>query len=77
MHESFFKNFPKKDYFTKIKNKNELLKKNEYTNFLSSSFKFLDKFFKINAFISFNLFYYSEKYLDEVFLSLNKIEQIS
>lgn len=72
VHASYFKNKQKKDYYTKIKSKDELNKKEALINFLSLSFNFLDKFFKINALISFNVFYYSEKYLDQVCLNLGK-----
>ena len=72
VHLHFFKNIKKKDYFTKIRNKDEIHKKNFYVNFLTLSFKYLDKFFKINAFVSFNIFYYSEKYFEEVCKNLNK-----
>ena len=52
----YFKNKNFKDYYTKI----------------SNSFSSLNNFLKLDGFISFNLFYYSEKYFDKVCLNLNK-----
>ena len=72
VHAFFFKDKHKKDYYTKINGNDEIKRKKAFVNFLTLSFKFLDKFFKINALISFNIFYYSEKYLDEVCLNLGK-----
>lgn len=71
-HKHFFKNFSKTDYFTKIKNNHEFLMKKKFIKFLTDAFNFLNKFIQIDAFISFNLFYYAEKYLDEVFINLNR-----
>lgn len=61
-----------KDYFTKPKNSDELFKKKKYIEYLTNTFSALDKFIKLDGFISFNLFYKAEKYLEEVFNNLNK-----
>ena len=68
----FFKNHRKHDYFTKIVNKNESIKKKLYIDFLTQTFQHLDKYLKIDGFISFNLFYYAEKHFDELSNRLNK-----
>ena len=72
VHAFFFKEKHKKDYYTKINNNDELKKKQAFVNFLTNSFNVLNNYFKIDAFISFNIFYYAEKYFDEVCLNLNK-----
>ena len=72
IYKFFFKKNSKKDYFTKIFIKSDFKKKEEYTNFLISIFNYLDKLIKLDAFISFNIFYYSEKYLDVVTKKINK-----
>jgi hypothetical protein len=59
------------DYKTKPKTKVEVIKKDLYVQFLSKTFYILNKFFKVDGFISFNLFYYSEKYLEEVCKNLD------
>ena len=46
---------------TKPKTKVEVIKKDLYVQFLSKTFYILNKFFKVDGFISFNLFYYSEE----------------
>ena len=43
-----------------------------YVKFLTSTFISLNNFLKLDGFISFNLFYYSEKHFDKVCLNLNK-----
>ena len=58
----FDKNF-EKDYYTKLQNFEDIKSKELYVNFLSLTFKFVSKYIKFDAFISFNLFYYAEKYL--------------
>ena len=68
----YFKSNYKKDYFTKVTNADEIYKKKQYINRLNSIFSSLDKFIKLDGFISFNIFYYAEKYLDEVCKNLNK-----
>ena len=67
-----FKNKIYKDYFTKITNSNEMNKKRLYVKFLTSTFNSLNKFLRLDGFISFNIFYYAEKYFDEVCRNLNK-----
>jgi hypothetical protein len=67
-----FKNKIYKDYFTKITNTSEINKKKLYVKFLTSTFNSLNKFLKLDGFISFNIFYYAEKYFDEVCRNLNK-----
>ena len=68
----FFRGIDKQDFFTKPTNSTELNYKNQYINFLTNVFLTLDKFIKIDGFISFNIFYHAEKYLEEVFNNLNK-----
>lgn len=68
----FFRGINKQDYFTKPANSVELNYKKQYINYLTNTFATLDKFIKIDGFISFNLFYRAEKYLEEVFTNLNK-----
>ena len=65
-------NLKSRDYFTKPKNSNEKYKKKMYIKFLTSSFKLLDKYLKLDGFISFNIFYHPEKYFEEVCRNLNK-----
>jgi|TARA_B110000444_G_C18841752_1_gene599389 hypothetical protein len=67
-----FKDNRNNDYFTKIKNPEQIRKKNLYVKSLTKIFYSLDKFLKLDGFISFNIFYYAEKYLDEVCINLNK-----
>lgn len=67
-----FKNISKKDYFTKPFNHHEQHCKNQYIECLIKIFSFLDNFIRLDGFISFNLFYYAEKYLEEVFRKLDK-----
>jgi hypothetical protein len=68
-----FININKQDYFTKPANSYELCQKKQYIKYLTNVFSLLDKFIKLDGFISFNIFYRSEKYLEEVFNNLNKI----
>ena len=65
-------NLESRDYFTKPKNLNEKYKKKMYVKFLTASFKLLDKYLKLDGFISFNIFYHPEKYFEEVCENLNK-----
>ena len=67
----YFEKKFEKDYFTKLNNLEDIQKKNLYVNFLSLTFKSISKYLKFNAFISFNLFYYAEKYFEEVCKNLN------
>ena len=66
----FDKNF-EKDYYTKLQNFEDIKSKELYVNFLSLTFKSVGKYIKFDAFISFNLFYYAEKYFEEVCKNLN------
>ena len=59
------------DYYTKPQNGIEMIKKKRNVEFLTKTFFILTKFFKLDGFISFNLFYYNEKYLEEVCQNLN------
>ncbi len=70
----FFKknnNFYLGDYFTKLKTKKQIEKKKKYINFLTLSFKHINNFLKFDSYISFNLFYYAEKYFEDVCKNLN------
>jgi len=60
-----------KDYYTKLKNLDELNKKKLYVKFLTLTFRSINDYLKLDAFVSFNLFYYSEKYFEEVCKNLN------
>jgi len=60
-----------KDYYTKLKSLDELNKKKLYVKFLTLTFKSINDYLKLDGFVSFNLFYYSEKYLEEVCKNLN------
>ena len=66
-----FKDNPKFDYFTKIK-RSQLIYKKKYINILTNIFDSLNKFLKLDGFISFNIFYYAEKHFEEVCVNLNK-----
>ena len=72
----YFKNTLKakyhSDYNTKPKTYDEKVKKELYVNFLTSTFKYVDQFFKFEGIISFNIFYFGEKYFDEVCVNLKK-----
>ncbi len=68
----FFKNSNYKDYHTKLTISDQNQKKKNYDKFLISIFNHMDKFKKIDGFISFNIFYYSEKSLDLICKKLKK-----
>jgi hypothetical protein len=68
---NYFEKSYEKDYLTKLKTNNEIYKKKLYTQFLTSTFNFLSNFINLDAFISFNLFYYAEKHFEEVSRNLN------
>ena len=69
----FFRNcIIRKDYFTKPQSLKEAINKKKYINFLSKIFTKLDKFIYIDGFISFNIFYYAEKDLDQVAKNIKK-----
>ena len=72
IHKYCFQEIIINDYYTKIKNPEFIYRKKLFVDTLFRIFKYLDKFYKFDGIISFNIFYYSEKYLDEVFLKLNK-----
>ena len=67
-----FKRKYTRDYITKAVSSNEPQTKKRYIKFLTNTFYSLDKLIKIDGFISFNIFYYAEKHLDEVFKNLKK-----
>ena len=60
------------DLFTKPSNLIEVKRKKINIQFLTHVFKIIDNFFKFDGYISFNIFYYNEKYLEEVFKVMNK-----
>ncbi len=60
------------DYFTKPMNLIESERKKINIQFLTSVFRTINNFYEFDGFISFNIFYYNEKYLEEVFKILNK-----
>jgi hypothetical protein len=60
------------DYFTKLTKLKDIKKKNSYVNFLTSTFRYIEYFIQLDGFVSFNLFYYAEKYFEEVCKNLNK-----
>ena len=66
----FKKNY-KEDYFTKLTGSGEILKKDSYISHCILIFKILNKFLKLDGLISFNIFYFAEKYLEELSLKLN------
>ncbi len=71
----FFYHFKKSridHYFTKPINLSEINKKKLYVKFLTSIFSSLNQYLKLDGFISFNIFYYSEKYFEDVCKNLNK-----
>ena len=72
IHKYCFKNIRIKDYFTKIEGYEKVYKKKIYVKSLIKIFNSLNKFIHFDSFISFNIFYYAEKYLDEVCVNLNK-----
>ena len=71
IYSYYFDEKHKKDYFTKLTKIEDIKKKNLYVNFLTLVFKFLNSFIKFDGYISFNIFYYSEKYFEEVCVNLN------
>ena len=68
----YFRNNSGTDYFTKIKGSKKISIKKFYIRSLTKIFQSLDKFLKFDALISFNIFYYAEKNLDEVCKRLDK-----
>lgn len=60
------------DYHTKPINSIESERKKTNIQFLTNVFRIIDYFFEFDGFISFNIFYYNEKYLEEVIKILNK-----
>ena len=72
IHSYYFRDSHVIDYFTKIKSSDQIYKKNLYVKSLTKIFYSSNKFLNFDAFISFNIFYYAEKYLDEVCINLNK-----
>ena len=54
------------DLLTKPSNLIEAKRKKLNIQFLTHVFKIIDNFFKFDGYISFNIFYYNEKYLEEV-----------
>ena len=67
----FFEKKFMRDYFTKSISIKKI-KKEKYIEFLTNTFFYLEKFIKIDGFISFNIFYYAEKHLEKVFRILKK-----
>jgi len=59
------------DYYTKPKNLIEIERKKHNIKFLTKCFGVINFFLKLNGIISFNLFYYNEKYFEEVCKNLN------
>jgi len=72
IYNFYFLNIKKKDYFTKPINNDEIIKKDLFVKYLTSSFRFMNFFLKLDGFISFNIFYNGEKYFEEVCKILNK-----
>ncbi len=68
----FIKDSEYRDYYTLDYDDKIKLRKKEYKNFLHKVFKKLDYFWKFDACISFNLFYFAENDLPEPFQRLNK-----
>ncbi len=65
-----YENF--EDYSTKDTSVNITNKKNDYKSFIKKTFLSLDKFWKFNAIIGFNPFYYAENDLPEPIKDLGK-----
>ena len=59
-----------KDYFTKLTKIEDIKKKNLYVNFLTLVFKSLNDLIKLDGYISFNIFYFPEKYFEEACINL-------
>ncbi len=72
IHLYYFKDTLINDYFTKIKRREKIYKKKAYVKSLTKIFNSLNKFINFDSLISFNIFYYAEKYLDEVCKNLDK-----
>ena len=68
----FFNKSYCQDYFTKLTKLKDIKKKDSYVSFLTSTFRYIEYFKQFDGFISFNLFYYAEKYFEEVCINLNK-----
>lgn len=68
----YFKEKKNKDYFTKVNGTKKILNKNLYVSSLIKIFGSIDKIINFKAILSFNIFYYAEKNLDEVCDKLNK-----
>lgn len=68
----FFNKSYCQDYFTKLTKLKDIEKKNSYVSFLTSTFRYVEYFIQFDGFVSFNLFYYAEKYFEEVCKNLNK-----
>ena len=71
IYSHYFDEKYKKDYFTKLNKLEDIKKKNLYINFLTLVFKSLKSFIKLDGYISFNIFYFAEKYFEEACLNLN------
>ena len=71
IYSHYFEEKHKRDYFTKLNKSEDIKKKNLYVNFLTLVFKSLNSFIKIDGYISFNIFYFAEKYFEEACLNLN------
>jgi hypothetical protein len=72
IHLFCFKDIVMRDYFTKTRNKKQVYSKTLYINILTKIFNSLNKFINFDCLLSFNVFYYAEKYLDDVCINLNK-----
>ena len=59
-----------KDYFTKLTKIEDIKKKNLYVNFLTLVFESLNNLVKLDGYISFNIFYFPEKYFEEACINL-------
>ncbi len=59
-----------KDYFTKLTKMEDIKKKNLYVNFLTMVFESLNNLIKLDGYISFNIFYFPEKYFEEACIKL-------
>ena len=71
IYSHYFDEKHKKDYFTKLNKLEDIKKKNKYVNFLTLVFKSLNSFIKLDGYISFNIFYFAEKYFEEACINLN------
>ena len=60
------------DLLTKPSNFIETKRKKLNIQFLTHVFKIIDNFFEFDGYISFNVFYYNEKYLEEVLKTLKR-----